>query len=367
MTVKIAVYIGRFQPFHLGHAHILRQACEENDIVIVAVGSSHQARTIKNPFDFSERHALISSWVRSSGTNTTVKIVPIIDYPYNDAKWIETVQLTVDAKIREYGHMPNKQITLYGSQRDSSTWYLSAFPQWKLKLVDKFPVSKNLNATSLRDHLFAGSYSAIWDDLPKATIDFLQGYIQGSKNYAQLRDEYTFIQKYKEQWKAAPYAPTFVTTDAVVVQSGHVLVVERANLPGKGLWALPGGFLNQEERLLDGAIRELIEETGIRLADGKKGLEITRDILRNSVKAEKVFDHPDRSLRGRTITTAFFFRLDDTKPLPTVKGQNMPLHESGGEEITETTWAKWLPFNAARLDTSKWFEDHWSILDTFLG
>jgi bifunctional NMN adenylyltransferase/nudix hydrolase len=73
------------------------------------------------------------------------------------------------------------------------------------------------------------------------------------------------IEKYKESWKAAPFPPTFVTVDAVVVQSGHVLLVKRKAMPGAGLWALPGGFLNQEETLLDGAIRELKEETKIKV------------------------------------------------------------------------------------------------------
>ena len=60
-------------------------------------------------------------------------------------------------------------------------------------------------------------------------------------------------------------ALALMTVDAVVVQSGHILLVKRGDMPGKGLWALPGGFLNQEETMLDGAIRELKEETKIKV------------------------------------------------------------------------------------------------------
>ena len=60
-----------------------------------------------------------------------------------------------------------------------------------------------------------------------------------------LVEEQAYIKRYKDIWADAPYAPTFVTTDAVVIQSGHVLLVKRRTAPGKGLWALPGGFLKE--------------------------------------------------------------------------------------------------------------------------
>ena len=47
----------------------------------------------------------------------------------------------------------------------------------------------------------------------------------------------------------------------------QVLLVLRKNEPFKGMWSLPGGFLNLEEELEDCAVRELYEETGVDLAD----------------------------------------------------------------------------------------------------
>lgn len=382
---KIGIYIGRFQPFHNGHAQILKRAIRENDSVIVLIGSSYQAATTKNPFTYEERRAMIEAWVNPAD----VHVKPLRDFPYNDAKWIATVQQVV-AKVADR----DSDITLYGSERDESTWYLKAFPQWKLDLVDPFPINGNLSATGLREQLFSRASDFSWHDLPPSSVAAVKKFVN-TTNYDALQAEYDFITNYKKQYGRgvidemikkhansdpeflkdleeirrfiSPHPPTFVTTDAVVVQSGHLLVVERNNYPGRGLWALPGGHLKQHLTLLDNTIVELIEETGIRLATGKRSKEITEDILRNAVKGEKNFDHPDRSLRGRTTTTAFYFRLDDTKPLPHVQGMNMPLEETGGKEIVETNWARWIQISEARANPHKWFEDHSSIVDFFVG
>jgi 8-oxo-dGTP diphosphatase len=48
----------------------------------------------------------------------------------------------------------------------------------------------------------------------------------------------------------------------------HVLLIRRKNEPFKGMWAIPGGFLEVEEELEDGAARELYEETGVDIDPG---------------------------------------------------------------------------------------------------
>lgn len=356
---KISVYIGRFQPFHLGHAQVLRNALDTSDIVIVLVGSAYQSRTIKNPFSFIERAVMITAWSKIQGKpDPKLMILPLRDQPYNNAKWIQSVQENVDDALKSSVQGSN-EITIIGSNRDESTWYLNAFPQYKLKLMKPVSVAGDLSATNLRRRLFSGEklVQAEWPDVPLTTYKFLQEF-EGSAEHQQLIAEYAYLEKYKQAWKAAPYSPTFLTVDTVVIQSGHVLVIERANQPGRGLWALPGGFVNQKETLKEAAVRELIEETGIALQP---------QTLANLITAKEIFDDPGRSLRGRTVTTAFLLRLDDTKPLPRVSGQNMPLHESGGVPIVETSRAFWLPISVARASSARWFEDHIHIMETMLG
>lgn len=358
----VTVYIGRFSPFHLGHSEVLKKALLESRLVIVLIGSVGQARSLKNPFTFDERKQMIGDWhscMPNKSQLGNLVILPIRDYPYNDALWIRNVQKTVQGVVNNIPGIPNPSVYITGSDRDESTWYLKTFPQWKQNFIDPVVLATDdtkisVSATLVREWLFEDAFDAIEHLLPPETLHFLEKF-KCTGSFYQLKSEHHFIKKYKSSWEVAPYPVTFTTVDAVVVQSGHVLVVKRGAEPGKGLWALPGGFLNQNEKLRDGAIRELVEETGIRLAEGKKAKEITTEILKGSIREKEVFDKPDRSSRGRTITTAFLFRLDDTKPLPKVKGMD------------DAADAFWISINDALECTENWFEDHHAIIETMIA
>jgi bifunctional NMN adenylyltransferase/nudix hydrolase len=235
---------------------------------------------------------------------------------------------------------------LTGANKDSSSWYLNAFGAFfTLDLVKDSEVDFDLSATKLRENMFKGGNN--WEyKTPPETIDFLDRF-QRTETFKSLVEEYKFVEAYKARWSSSPYPPVFVTTDCVVIQSGHVLVVTRDAYPGKGLWALPGGFINENEKIIDSAIRELVEETSI---------ELSRAQLYGSIRAREVFDNPNRSTRGRTITHAFLLKLDDTKPLPKTKAQK-----------GETSQVRWLPIAVALMQSEKWYEDHHAILETMIG
>ncbi len=127
----------------------------------------------------------------------------------------------------------------------------------------------------------------------------------------------------------APYPPVFVTVDALLRCQGRVLLIRRGHAPGKGLWALPGGFVEPNDTLWQSCLRELQEETHCTLPEER---------LRAALRGQQVFDHPQRSLRGRVITQAYFIDLgNDT--LPEVLGGDDAAHADGWRR--GTCWGKW--------------------------
>ena len=337
------VFIGRFQPFHNGHKAVIEAALEQANEVVVVVGSSFAARNIRNPFTFEERKAMIQAVFPS----IRVKVVPVSDYPYDDNKWVNAIQSIVDQAVPDA-----KDVGLIGHSKDSTSYYLNIFPRWK----DHVEVGDvdGINATDIRKCLFGDTdleardiHNFIAEIMPWQALRVMNNAIlMGGKiggYWDVLAQEYEMVKKYKAAWKSAPFPPTFMTVDAVVVQSGHLLLVKRGDMPGKGLWALPGGFLNQDETMETGAIRELKEETKIK---------VPVPVLKGSIKESKTFDAPNRSSRGRTITQAFFIDLG-VGELPKVKGAD------------DAEKAFWVPFNKVKQE--KMFEDHFHIIDNFIN
>lgn len=99
----------------------------------------------------------------------------------------------------------------------------------------------------------------------------------------------------KPQLYCYKYPHPAVTADCVVFgidgEEVSILLIERKNDPYKGHWAFPGGFLNMDEDAETGALRELEEETGMRL---------------DHVTEFGSFSDVHRDPRERVITIAFY-------------------------------------------------------------
>lgn len=276
--MKIGIVIGRFQGFHKGHMHLLNAARASCDKLVVLLGSCNRAPSIKNPFTAFERIETIKRNVPM----TVWRFEELNDYAYNDEKWKEQVNA-----ILSYYKLQG-DVVLFGHNKEGND-YLEWFPDIEYQEIEAV---NNSNGTEVREQLFE----------------------MRDKRVEHLQDDWDYFKAEKEKFASYPYPETlnFCCADAVVECMGHVLLIKRKNSPGKGLWALPGGFKNNSETYLDCAIRELIEETGIK---------VFQEDMYDNVVQSKMFDSPKRGGGIPRNTTAVHINLNCTT-LPEIVAQD---------------------------------------------
>lgn len=358
---RLTVVIGRFQPFHVIHKQLIDKALDLGEKCLVILGSAKKAPNIKNPFTPELREQMIRACF-SKEENERLVFKRLRDYPYNETNWVSEVQnivrteqeVLLDASGAEFEPARHNimlgqiRTALVGHYKDSSSYYLKVFPQWTFEeIATDRTLSKELNATDIRKDLFTGGDA--WKKLVPKPVAKVITEFEKTEAFETLKHEFEYVADYREKTKftGVNFPPTFLTTDAVCVARGHILLVRRGQQPGKGQLALPGGFLAPGQRLKDSCIRELREETRINVDAG---------VLRRSIITSEVFDEPDRSQRGRTVTHAFYMelfpKLEDGLPL--VKGGDDASH------------AFWLPISALGDVEDEFFEDHYDIVRYFI-
>ena len=110
------------------------------------------------------------------------------------------------------------------------------------------------------------------------------------------------------------YPRPAVTADCIVITKEaepKVLLIQRGDQPFKGGWAFPGGFMNMDETTEQCAVRELEEETGLRLS---------------KVQQIGAYSKVDRDPRGRTVTVAYLAIVDE------------PLAVTGQDDAAKAEW-----------------------------
>ncbi len=335
-----AVVIGRFAPVYLADLALFRRALDQARRLIVLVTSSGAPRGAMHPFSFEEREIMIRAALGDLASRVTA--APLCDHLYVESAWLAEAQARfAEACAAEAPKASPDEPTALVAPKGRGA---RAFPQWDLVEVE---VERRPDMDEFRRCLFSddeATLSLIEDALPPPVFSILRAF-RAAPHFSEAREEFAEVLDKRAAWDATPYPPVFVTVDAVVAHAGHVLLVRRKANPGRGLWALPGGFVNADERLYDAAVREVREETGLDVSDAA---------LAGALRAQRVFDRPDRSLRGRTITHAFHFHFPAGR-LPHVEGAD------------DAETAEWKSFAEARSMRSLFFEDHFSILEFFLG
>jgi 8-oxo-dGTP diphosphatase len=85
-----------------------------------------------------------------------------------------------------------------------------------------------------------------------------------------------------------------ITVDGIIKNNKEILLIKRKNNPFKNRWALPGGFIEYNEKTEDAIIREIVEETGL---------------ITEIINLIGVYSDPKRDPRGHTISIVYELKI----------------------------------------------------------
>lgn len=392
MNYDIAVIIGRFQPIHRGHIPAFRKAEEIARQTVCVIGSINKPSTPKNPFSFEQRAALVEEAVTEEGLRLPYT-VGVEDTFYREQEWYRNVRFELEGTIKDVleskANMYRKEldsclsiienaniqspwdtfisihgtgeplvreilhyrkllkevetcrIAIVGFEKDASSYYVHNFADWDFVEVTDTTNGKPLGASKIRELWFEDEVYYAKSALHNFTYEYLTEHFERN-DFLDLQEDYWAVKEYKQDTQVGKYPVQFLTTDAVVIHGDEVLLIRRGCAPGKGQWALPGGFVNHNEKFFDSCVRELREETRI---------DVPEKVIRGSKKDEKMFDFPGRSSRGRTVSMVYLFVLDPTRPRPRVKGGD------------DAVMAHWFSLSEVEKMGDQMYEDHRDMIE----
>jgi len=93
-SIRRGFFIGRFQPYHLGHHEVFIDILKEIDELIIGIGSAQESHSLENPFTAGERILMISRAIGEIKPEKKVYIIPLEDI-YRNSLWVSHVKSMV--------------------------------------------------------------------------------------------------------------------------------------------------------------------------------------------------------------------------------------------------------------------------------
>jgi nicotinamide-nucleotide adenylyltransferase len=156
--VTRGLYVGRFQPFHLGHLGAIKAALKEVDELVVVIGSAQYSHNSVNPFTAGERLVMTRRALQEAKVDSSkLWIVPVPDVHLH-MLWVSAVE----------GYTPKFSV-LYSNEPLTRRLFMEAGYQVKsIPLFDR----KQYMSTVVRERMVAGdSWTAL---VPKSVAEFIK-------------------------------------------------------------------------------------------------------------------------------------------------------------------------------------------------
>lgn len=156
---KRGLYVGRFQPFHLGHLSAIKEVLKEVDELVIVIGSAQYSHNFNNPFTAGERLVMVRTALEECGVDSKrVWIVPVPDVHLH-MMWVSSVE----------GYTPQFDI-LYSNEPLTRRLFMES--GYKVKPI-RFFERKEYSSTEIREKMVKGQN---WEKLvPRSVSTFIKG------------------------------------------------------------------------------------------------------------------------------------------------------------------------------------------------
>jgi nicotinamide-nucleotide adenylyltransferase len=158
VMVKRGLYVGRFQPFHLGHLGAIRDILKEVEELVIVIGSAQYSHNLNNPFTAGERLTMIRKALEEVEIDySKVWVVPVPDVHLH-MMWVSAVE----------GYTPKFDV-VYSNEPLTKRLFMEA--GYKVKPI-RFHERKLYSSTEVRERMING---VSWEKLvPKSVAAFIK-------------------------------------------------------------------------------------------------------------------------------------------------------------------------------------------------
>ena len=156
--VKRGLFVGRFQPFHLGHLNAIRDVLKEVDELVIVIGSAQYSHNLDDPFTAGERLVMVRKALEEAGIDyARVWVVPVPDVHLH-MMWVSAVE----------GYVPKFDV-VYSNEPLTRRLFIEA--GYKVRSI-RFHKRKVYSSTEIRERLLNGES---WEKLvPKSVAEVIK-------------------------------------------------------------------------------------------------------------------------------------------------------------------------------------------------
>ncbi len=156
--LKRGLYVGRFQPFHLGHLSAIKDVLKEVDELVIVIGSAQYSHTFNNPFTAGERLVMVRKALEEYGVNSEqIWIVPVPDVHLH-MMWVSSLE----------GYTPHFDVVYSNEPLTRRLFKESGYKVKPIRLFDR----KDYSSTEIRQKMVKDEN---WQKLvPKSVVAFIK-------------------------------------------------------------------------------------------------------------------------------------------------------------------------------------------------